>query len=197
MNGIGTKVLVIGYDHHFGRNREGSLEQLKELAPLYNFEVEEIPEMDVNNLAVSSTKIRQALLEGDVDLAKKFLGYEYFLTGMVIRGQNMGRGLGYPTANISIKDKYKLIPAEGIFAVKVSYSGNLHHGMLYIGNRPTFNGKERSIEVNIFDFDKNIYSEEIIIYLSHRIRGDMKFDHPEDLSKQMERDKHDAIKWLN
>jgi len=154
---IGTRKLVIGYDHRFGRNREGSFEQLKLNGPTYGFEVEEIPRQDVDNVGVSSSKIRKALEEGDVETASHFLGRPYSISGAVIKGDKLGRVLGFPTANIDIDAHHKLIPAEGIYAVTVSYGAGEYKGMLYIGNRPTVDGVNRSIEVNIFDFNKEIY----------------------------------------
>ena len=194
VNQIGTKTLVIGYDHHFGRNREGSLDELKELAPLYNFEVEEIPEQDIDEVAVSSTKIRNALKEGDVVTANKYLGYNYILSGFVISGDKIGRSLGFPTANLKTDDHLKLIPADGIYAVKVSLNETIYNGMLYIGNRPTMQGKTRNIEVNIFDFDRDIYGEKIRIEFLEKIRGDHTFSNIEDLGKQLAEDRRQAIK---
>ncbi len=197
VNKIKTKKLVIGYDHHFGRNREGSFEHLKESGPLYGFTVEEIPAQDVDNVAVSSTKIRQALLEGDVKTAKEFLGHDYTLTGKVIHGEKKGHELGYPTANISVESRYKLIPAIGIYAVKTEVDGKLYDGMLYIGFRPTLNGTYQSIEVNIFDFDKDIYGQHITVHFMSRLRDDMKFDNVEDLKKQLLLDKQMAVNLLS
>ena len=152
VNSIHTKKLIIGYNHHFGRNREGSFEHLKEFGPIYGFEVEEIPAKDIDSIEISSTKIRNALLSGDVEMATTFLGHAYSLAGKVIKGYQKGRIIGYPTANIEVEDKYKLIPGDGVYAVKVEVRGKLYGGMLNIGNNPTIEGKGRSIEVNIFDF---------------------------------------------
>jgi riboflavin kinase / FMN adenylyltransferase len=197
VNKIKTEKLVIGYDHHFGRNREGSFEHLKESGPLYGFTVEEIPAQDVDHVAVSSTKIRQALLEGDVKTAKEFLGHDYTLTGKVIHGEKKGHELGYPTANISVESRYKLIPAIGIYAVKTEVDGKLYDGMLYIGFRPTLNGTYQSIEVNIFDFDQDIYGQHITVHFISRLRDDMKFDNVEDLKKQLLLDKQMAVNLLS
>ncbi len=194
---IKTKKLVIGYDHHFGRNREGSFEHLKESGSLYGFSVEEIPAQDVDHVAVSSTKIRHALKEGDVKTAKEFLGHDYTLTGKVIDGEKKGRELGYPTANISVESRYKLIPAIGIYAVKTEVEGNLYNGMLYIGSRPTLNGTYQSIEVNLFDFDKDIYGKHITVHFISRIRNDIKFDNLNQLKEQLAADKLMAIHLLN
>src|SRR5687767_11936743 len=145
---IGTRKLVIGYDHHFGKNREGSFEQLKLNAPRYGFEVEEIPRQDIDHVGVSSTKIREALEEGDIETATHFLGKPYSLTGRVVAGDKLGRLMGYPTANIEIDTKYKLIPMDGIYAVTVVHAHATYGGMLYVGNRPTINGTKQNIEVN-------------------------------------------------
>jgi riboflavin kinase/FMN adenylyltransferase len=186
---IGTKKLVIGYDHRFGHNREGSFEQLKINAPQYGFEVEEIPRQDVDHVGVSSSKIRKALEEGDIDTATHFLGQPYSVTGRVVVGDKLGRLLGYPTANIEVDTKYKLIPADGIYAVTILHEHTAHKGMLYIGHRPTINGTRRNIEVNIFDFNKEIYGESLTIYFQKFIRGDMKFADLDALKEQMALDK--------
>jgi riboflavin kinase/FMN adenylyltransferase len=151
---IGTRKLVIGYDHHFGKNREGSFEQLKIDAPKYGFELEEIPRQDIDNVAISSSKIRHALEEGNVTDARLLLGRSYTLSGRVVKGDRLGRVLGFPTANIDIDSHSKLVPADGIYAVVVHHSGREFGGMIYIGNRPTIEGSQRSIEVNIFNFYK-------------------------------------------
>lgn len=197
VNKLKTKKLVIGYDHHFGRNREGSFEHLKESGPIYGFSVEEIPAQDVENVAVSSTKIRQALQLGDVKTAGEYLGHDYTLSGKVIHGEKKGRELGYPTANISVESRYKLIPAIGIYAVKVQVAAAIYNAMLYIGYRPTLNGKYQSIEVNIFDFDKDIYGEHLTVYFKDKIREDMKFNQLEELKKQLASDKLMAVNLLN
>src|ERR1700742_933694 len=159
VNKIGTKKIVIGYDHRFGKDRQGGLSDLQRLGPVYGFEVIEIPEQDINEVAVSSSRIRAALLKGGIDLANEFLGYPFFITGKVTRGDQIGRTIGYPTANILVEEPYKLIPKEGIFAVKVHLEGGSHKGMGYIGHRPTINGMTRNIEVNIFNFNRDIYSQ--------------------------------------
>ena len=193
---IGTKKLVIGYDHRFGHNREGSFEQLKINAPRYGFEVEEIPRQDVDHVGVSSSKVRKALEEGDIDTTTHFLARPYALTGRVVMGDKLGRLLGYPTANIEIDTKYKLIPAEGIYALTVLHEHTTYKGMLYIGNRPTVNGTKRNIEVNIFDFGKDIYGESLTLYFHKLIRGDAKFSDLEGLKVQLGIDKQDALRIL-
>jgi riboflavin kinase/FMN adenylyltransferase len=193
---IGTKKLVIGYDHHFGKNREGSFEQLKLDGPKYGFQVEEIPRQDVDHIVVSSTRIRKALEEGDIETANHFLGSPYRITGRVVIGDRLGRVLGYPTANIEIENKNKLIPADGIYAVTILHEHQSYNGMLYIGIRPTINGSKRNIEVNIFDFNQDIYGESLTVAFHHRIRGDEKFNDLEALKNQLHLDKQDALQLL-
>jgi riboflavin kinase / FMN adenylyltransferase len=193
---IGTKKLVIGYDHHFGKNREGSFEQLKINSPKYGFEVEEIPRQDVDHVGVSSTKIRKALEGGDIDTANHLLGKPYAVTGRVIAGDKIGRLLGYPTANLEIDSKYKLIPMDGIYAVTVQHEHAVYGGMMYIGYRPTINGTKLNIEVNIFDFNKDIYGESLTVNFHQLIRGDIKFSDLEKLKEQLRRDQEDSLKVL-
>jgi riboflavin kinase / FMN adenylyltransferase len=199
VNKIGTKKLVIGYDHHFGRNREGTLQDLQELGGVYNFDVEEIPEQDIHDVAVSSTKIRNSLLQGDVAAAKEFLGHDYSLSGIVVKGKELGRTLGFPTANIHIPENYKLVPANGVYAVRVElqHSEKREKGMLSIGTRPTFDDGEVSIEVNILNFEKNIYGERITVFFKSRLRDEVKFDSADDLIKQMEKDKENTLRLFS
>jgi riboflavin kinase/FMN adenylyltransferase len=196
-NKIGTKTLVIGYDHHFGRNREGSFKDLEEMASVYNYRVEEIPKQVIDDAAISSTKIRTALLSGDIKTANHLLGHDFTLGGQVVDGDKIGRALGFPTANICIAENYKLIPKTGIYASMVKVNDKIYKGMLYIGNRPAVHGKRLSIEVNIFDFNESIYNHHIIIYLKEHIREDMDFKNMEMLKKKMEEDKTKTIKVLN
>jgi riboflavin kinase/FMN adenylyltransferase len=197
VNSIQTKRLVIGYNHHFGRNREGSFEHLKEYGPLYGFEVEEIPAKDIDHIQISSTKIRNALLIGDVKTATTYLGHIYSLTGTVVKGKQLGRTIGYPTANLQITDTYKLIPGDGVYAVKVKHKNTFYGGMLNIGNNPTVEGKGKSIEVNIFDFDKMIYGDEATIYFIERLRDEVKFNNLEELKEQLAKDKQDSMSKFN
>lgn len=197
VNRIKTKRLVIGYNHHFGRNREGTFEHLKEYGPLYGFEVEEIPAKDVDHIEISSTKIRKALQTGDVKTASMFLGHCYTLCGKVVEGLKLGRKIGYPTANIVIEDKYKLIPADGIYAVKIKHDSEMYSGMLSVGNNPTVMGKGRSIEVNIFDFDKDIYGDEVTIYFVERLRDEVKFKGLDELKEQLAKDKENSLLITN
>jgi riboflavin kinase/FMN adenylyltransferase len=197
VNTIKTKRLVIGYNHHFGRNREGSFEHLKEYGPLYGFDVEEIPAKDIDSIEISSTKIRTALLAGDVTTANTYLGHEFSICGKVVEGKQLGRTIGYPTANIKLQDKYKIVPADGVYAVKVKHQGQLYGGMLNIGNNPTIEGKGRSIEVNIFNFNKDIYNQDATIYFIERLRDEVKFNGIDELTKQLALDKMNSEKVLN
>jgi riboflavin kinase / FMN adenylyltransferase len=196
VNKIGTKTLVIGYDHHFGRNREGSLKDLKEMASVYNYVVEEIPKQVIDDAGVSSTKIRTALLSGDIKMANHLLGHDFTLSGKVVDGDKIGRSLGFPTANINIAENYKLIPKTGIYAALVKVGSSTFKGMLYIGNRPALHGKHLSIEVNIFDFNETIYNHDITVYMKEHIREDMDFKTMDLLKKKMEEDKVKSIKAL-
>lgn len=197
-NKIGTKRLVIGYDHHFGRNREGTFEHLKEFSSLYGFEVEEIPAKEIDEVNVSSTKIRKALLKGDIKTANEYLSHPFTISGEVVKGDQLGRKLGFPTANVYVKETYKLIPANGIYAVKVLLKNQIYNGMLNIGIRPTVlnaNGK-KTIEVNIFDFSEDIYGENIQIEMIERLRDEIKFESLEELTENMRLDKLNTLKVL-
>jgi len=196
VNKIGTKKIVIGYDHRFGKDRQGGLDDLLRLGPVYGFDVVEIPEQDINEVAISSTRIRNALLKGEIELANTFLGYPFFITGRIVRGDQIGRQLGYPTANIVIPETYKLIPSDGIFAAKVKIEGVKYGGMAYIGTRPTINGTRRNIEVNIFDFNKEIYNQQVSMEFHNFVRGDMKFVSLDELKAQIAKDKVEVEKLL-
>ncbi|MGE7774433.1 bifunctional riboflavin kinase/FAD synthetase [Chitinophaga sp. NPDC101104] len=186
--------IIIGYDHRFGHNREGGLELLEAEQEKYGFRLLEIPQQVIQDAAVSSTRIRKSLQEGDVRLANELLGYPYFLNGIVVHGDKMGRQLGFPTANISLNDYRKLIPAQGVYAVTVTAGndGQLYKGALNIGTRPTFNGTELRIEVFILDFDKEIYDAPIRVDFLEFIRSDRKFDSVEGLVAQMKNDVEQA-----
>ncbi|MPR36770.1 bifunctional riboflavin kinase/FAD synthetase [Salmonirosea aquatica] len=193
---IGTKKFVIGYDHRFGRNREGSFEYLQEKAPSYGFEVEEIPRQDIDALAVSSTRIRNALSRGEVSTANELLGRPYAFSGTVVKGQQLGRTLGYPTANIEVRETYKLIPANGVYAVHVRKGEQLLSGMLNIGVRPTVDGSTRTIEVHLFNFKEDIYGEHLEIQIRHYLRPELKFESIQALVQQLHLDKESALQYL-
>ncbi len=193
---VKVKKLIIGYDHHFGKNRIGDFSILYDLGKEYNFEVERICAQDVENIAVSSTKIRKALNEGKVSLANQLLGYEYSITGTVVVGKKIGRTINFPTANIEIDDVYKLITANGVYASRIEYQGKIYGGMSNIGVRPTVNNSDLTIEVHIFDFDEDIYGETITIFFVDRIRDEVKFDDLADLKAQLVKDKETVKKLL-
>lgn len=186
---IGIKGLVVGYDHRFGKNREGSFEVLKTLAEKYGFYLEQEEAYEENKINISSTKIRTALELGDVALVREFLGYDYAISGKVVHGDKIGREIGFPTANLQLEDERKLLPASGVYAVKVLVGEKVYRGMFNIGVRPTVSclGITR-LEVHIFDFHANIYDETITVALFARIRGERKFDNIEELKMQLIKD---------
>jgi riboflavin kinase/FMN adenylyltransferase len=196
---IGTHCLVVGYDHKFGKNREGGYDYLKKCANKYKFEIERLDALLVDEDSVSSTKIRNALQNGEIEKANHYLGYQFTLHGTVVNGKQLGRKLGFPTANIEASDKFKIIPGYGVYAVKVELDDNDYNGMLNIGTRPTFNNNadNRSIEVNIFDFEGNIYGKEITLKFIGKIRDEQKFDTVEMLVSQLGKDKTAALSILS
>ena len=194
VNKLKMKHMVIGYDHHFGRNREGSYNDLKELAELYNFELEKIPPRNEGDMIISSTKIRELLLVGSVKKAADYLGYFYSINGRVVKGNAIGRIIGFPTANILVEDQSKLIPADGVYAVKVKLDEKQFYGMLNIGVRPTLSDREHRIEVHIFDFEADIYDAGLKIEFIKRIREEKQFDNLRLLGKQLQIDKNNCKK---
>jgi riboflavin kinase/FMN adenylyltransferase len=196
VNQLNTHRLVIGYNHHFGRNREGSFEHLKEFAPVYGFEVEEIPVQLLDDVGVSSTKIRKALGRGDVKTAADYLGYEYPLSAKVVEGEQLGRTIGFPTANLVVEDALKLIPADGVYAVKVDLGARTYKGMMNIGVKPTLGSTQRTLEVNLFDFDEQIYGASVTIHFVERIRDELGFENLEALRSQLHKDKANALSVL-
>ena len=185
-------LIVVGYDHRYGNNREGNFELLKIEGLNNNFKVKEIPEHILKNITISSTKIRTALLSGDIDTAALYLGYKYFFSADVVRGNELGRTIGYPTANLKISNETKLIPADGVYAVDITINQKNYKGMMNIGKRPTLNGQNKTIEVNIFDFTKNIYGEEVKITLKRFLRTEIKFEGLESLKIQLKKDEAEA-----
>ena len=196
VNQLHTSKLIIGYDHHFGKNREGNLEQLKEYSHLYNFEVEEIPAQDINDVAVSSTKIRKALSEKNIKTANKYLGYHFMLNGTVVNGKQLGGTIGFPTANLNIKEDYKLIPKTGVYVVKSDINKQSVFGMMNIGFRPTLEGKHQTIEVHFFDFKNDLYNQNLTVEVLYFLRDEQKFDSIENLISQLKDDKKTALNYL-
>lgn len=195
---LGIKGLVVGYDHRFGKNREGSFEVLKAIAVQYHFYLEQEQAYEENEVNISSTKIRTALELGNIALVREFLGYDYPISGKVIHGDKIGRTIGFPTANLQLEDERKLLPASGVYAVRVSVDGVLYGGMLNIGVRPTVSrsGIVR-LEVNIFDFHSEIYDKTISVFLLARVRGERKFNDVAELSTQLKTDKQVVLKNLS
>lgn len=194
---IGTKHIIVGYDHRFGKDRKGGMPELELYAKEFDYKIELIKEQDINDVAVSSTKIRQALLQGDVALAAEYLGYPFSIEGRVVKGDKIGRTIGYPTANIFVEETYKLIPSDGIYAVTVKMGDESYRGMAYIGQRPTINGMTRNIEVNIFDFNKEIYGQTIVMTFLQFLRHDVKFTGLEALKEQLHEDKQNTLAYFN
>lgn len=194
------RAVVVGFDHRFGRNRTGDYQMLEKEGELYGFDVIEIPEYVLNESKVSSTQIRQALLSGNIELANKLLTYPYQLTGTVIEGDKLGRTIGFPTANLAIMDNDKLIPASGVYAVRVYWEkekkNHVMNGMMNIGYRPTVNGRERRIEVHLFNFNEDIYKEQLRVELLFHTRKEMKFSGIDALKLQLEKDKIEISRLL-
>jgi len=192
VNRLNIHIAIVGYDHRFGRNREGDINVLKKHQEHYKYEVLEIAAEDIDEITVSSTKIRNALLAGEVETACKYLGRPYNFSGIVVKGMQLGRQLGYPTANIEIRETYKLVPAIGVYAVKCRVRGKEYGGMMNIGNNPTIPGKDFSVEVHIFDFSEDIYGDSIEILMIARLRDEKKFENIEELSLNLRLDEKNA-----
>lgn len=193
---LNTKELIIGYDHRFGRNREGDFEQLAEYGEIYDFEVNEIPAQDIDEIAVSSTKIRKALEAGDVKKANNYLGKPFSLEGKVVKGAQLGNTIGFPTANLEISESYKLIPKNGAYLVKSELDGLAVYGMMNIGVRPTVKGKNKTIETNFFDCEKDLYGKNLKIELLDFLREEQKFNSVEELKKQLSIDKWKSLELI-
>ena len=193
INKLGMTNMVIGFNHHFGRNREGSIADLSEYADLYNFNIHQVEANIVNQKSISSTKIRDAINKGEMALANQYLGYVFSFKALVVQGAGRGRMIGFPTANLLLNQKYKITPMKGVYAVKVLYNNNTYQGMMNIGTNPTFNLKNSSIEVNIFDFSLNIYNQIVEVQVLKRIRNEKKFQSVDELKRQLSLDKISAL----
>ena len=189
--------IIIGYDHRFGRNRTANINDLIAFGEQYDFEVEQISVQEINEISVSSTTIRNALLEGNMTLANDYLGYNYFLTGEVVKGKQLGRTINFPTANLKIQENYKLIPQNGVYIVKSVINEQTVFGMMNIGFNPTVNGQNQTIEIHYFDFDADLYHQKIRVSILQRIRSEQKFESVDLLKAQLETDKQMAISYLN
>lgn len=203
VEGLHCKKVIIGYDHRFGRNRNATINDLKDFGKAFQFEVDEIPAQEIDDVSISSTKIRKALEEGDLKTANRYLGYPYMLTGTVIKGKGLGRQLSFPTANIFIEETYKLIPRKGVYVVKSTLQEREVFGMMNIGVNPTVSANDgtkmtkESIEVHFFDFKEDLYGQKIQINILDRIREEHKFTSVEALKKQLEKDKKRSLEFLS
>jgi len=193
---LNTKHIVVGYDHHFGKNRSANIEDLKKYAKTYNFEIKEISAQDIKDVTVSSTKIRNALNDGNVSLSNSYLGYNYFITGLVVKGKGLGRKLDFPTANIQIKESYKLIPKDGVYVVQCQLNSRVVFGMMNIGTNPTINDKGRSIEVHFFEYNEDLYNHKLKIEFLKRLRNEQKFKNLEALKSQLREDRKSALEYI-
>jgi riboflavin kinase/FMN adenylyltransferase len=191
-----VKSLVIGHDHQFGKDREGNYAQLEASAPIYGFQLTQVPALLEGDVPISSSKIRYALQENQTEWANKLLGYTYQVHGTVVEGKKRGRELGYPTANIKVDASYKLIPADGIYVVEAIFEGSTYKAMASIGFNPTFNDTGKTLEVNIFDFNKEIYNKNIVIKFWHFLRKEVKFAKLSDLVQQIDADKKAADNYF-
>lgn len=191
------KHIIIGYDHRFGKGREASVKDLKEYSREFNFVVDEIDAQEIEKIAISSTKIRNSINEGDLKTTKTYLGRFFSLTGKVVKGDGLGKQINYPTANISIEEDYKIIPKDGVYYIKTTIDNKLYNGMMNIGHRPTIGTKEKSIEVNLFSFDKDIYDKVISVDVVEKIREEKKFSSIEALKTQLAKDEEHCLKLIN
>lgn len=198
VNRFHPALIIIGYDHKFGNNREGDYRLLEQMGERFNYAVKEIPQQLMNEAAISSTKIRQAISNGEIETANQLLGYPYFFKGNVIEGNKLGRKLGYPTANLQIQDPDKLVPANGVYAVEAQVEGEtkMMKGMMNIGNRPTVDGTGRTVEVHLFDFDEDIYNRHLKVYVRFHLRNEVKFEGLDKLIEQLHKDKEISVSKL-
>ena len=191
------KHIIIGYDHRFGKGREASVTDLKNYASDYDFTVEEIQAQEIEKIAISSTKVRNSINNGDLKTTEKYLGRYFNLTGKVIKGDGLGKKIMYPTANIFIKEKYKIIPKDGVYLIKTFIKNKLYNGMMNIGHRPTIGANEKSLEVHLFNFNKDIYGEQISVDIISKIRDEKKFSSIEALKDQLVKDENHCLKLIN
>ncbi len=196
VNTLKAKKVIIGYDHRFGRNRNADITDLKKFGEQYGFKVEEISKQELEDVAISSTKVRKALDAGDIGLANAYLGYPIMLNGIVVKGKSLGRKIGYPTANLSIPEEYKLIPAQGVYIVQSSIDGSLVYGMMNIGTNPTVGGERQTVETFFFDFDGDLYDKELSIEILARIREEKRFASVEELIAAMKEDDVFSRSWI-
>ncbi len=193
---LNVKKVIIGYDHRFGRNRTATIKELREFSETYNFEVEEITAKEIDEVSISSTKIRKALVAGNITKANMYLGYEFMLTGTITKGKGLGRQIEFPTANLYIEEQYKLVPKNGVYTVKSFIHNKTVYGMMNIGINPTVGGTEKSIEVHFFDFNEDLYGKKIQLNLLKRQRDEKRFDSVEALKEQLFKDKKTALNYI-
>ena len=191
------KEIIIGYDHKFGKDREASVEDLKKFGKDYMFTVKEIPAQEIDSIAISSTKIRNAILNGEIEKCNKFLGRNFILTGKVVYGEGLGKKIDFPTANIEIKETYKIIPKNGVYLVKTKINSNTYFGMMNIGIRPTVGGTNKSLEIHFFNFKDNIYGKNVSIEIIKKIRDEEKFSSIDQLKIQLKKDEQFCLKLIN
>lgn len=188
--------IIIGHDHRFGRNRTATIDDLIRFGQEYGFEVEKISALEINEVSVSSTKIRNALINGNIETANEFLGYPYFISGTVVQGKQLGRTINFPTANIEVNESYKLIPANGVYVVSSVIDGKIVQGMMNIGTRPTVDGTNTTIEVHFHDFESNLYGNNLTISIYLRLRDEVKFESFDALKLQLEKDKQQSLDYF-
>jgi riboflavin kinase/FMN adenylyltransferase len=197
VNKFNISKLVIGYDHHFGKNREGNFEQLQEYGSMFGFKLEEIPVQNLNDISISSTKIRHSLNAGDIKKANNYLGYHFMLSGTVVSGNRLGSKIGFPTANITIEESYKIIPKSGSYVVKSTIDDEIYFGMMNIGNRPTVDGTIETIEVHFFNLEQDLYGKKISVELLNFLREEHKFESVQSLQTQLHLDKRNSLDFIN
>ena len=197
VNKLKIKQIIIGYDHRFGKDREASVEDLKKFGLDYMFNVNEIPAQEIDSIAISSTKIREAILTGEIKKCNEFLGRNFMLTGKVVYGEGLGKKINFPTANIKIKENYKIIPKNGVYLVKTTLNSNIYFGMMNIGVRPTVGGKNKSLEIHFFNFKDNIYNKTVSIEIISKIRDEEKFSSIDELKIQLKKDEEFCLRIIN
>lgn len=197
VNNLNLKKIIVGYNHRFGKNRSADINILKDFSSKYDFEVVEIKAFEVEKIKISSTKIRNAINDGNIDVCNNYLGYNFNINGIVVKGKSIGKSIGFPTANINIAEEYKIIPKNGVYLVRCFFEKNKFYGMMNIGFNPTFGSNEKTIEVNIFDFNRDLYDKNIRIEFLKFIRDEVKFDNAEELQNQLIDDRENCIKHIN
>ena len=190
VNQLNVSQLIIGYDHHFGRNREGTYQELVDLSSLYDYEITKVEPQKYKDVSVSSTKIRKLIVDGNIKVANQYLGHPFSFLGKVVKGKSVGKKIGFPTANLKIENKWKLHPSVGVYAVKLNIKGDNYFGMMNVGVNPTFNGENVKIEVHIFDFNKDIYDSELEVFIIEKIRNEIKFNSQNELISQLKEDEN-------